>query len=183
MGCFLAWRLAESTREQLSQLSDRLQAWQLAARWVHPDDLHLTVAFFGAVPADEIGALEWSLDDVASAAQVPALSLPGLGAFSGSDAPRTVYAAVADPAEACSDLHRDVCDALGEPAEKNYRPHITLCRPRKGSDREHRGWRDLLEAHGLADWGACQLDGLELCRRVEAGYGQPRYQTLARWSG
>ena len=66
------------------------------------------------------------------AAVVPQLSLPGLGAFGGSEAPRTVYAAVSDPEEACQLMHADVQDALGELPEPTYHPHITLCRPRSG---------------------------------------------------
>lgn len=179
MNHFLALRLADSTRSRLAALAERLQAWDIPARWVHPDDYHLTVCFLGPLDQTVAHAIGWSINDVAESLTTPDLQLPGLGAFAGRSEPRIVFAAVADAGRYCLDLHGDLQDALGERPEANYRPHITLCRPRPNKAIGGRRWSDLIEAHGLADWGACEVTDLVLYRSDPNG-GR-RYRALESW--
>jgi 2'-5' RNA ligase len=185
MNHFLALRLAPEVRDHLSALAERLQQWGLPAAWVHPEDLHITILFLGACDADEAHLLPTLIDEYAGSQRRPGLRLTGMGAFGGRQEPQVVFAAVADEAAACCHMHRDLAEVLSVEAERDYAPHITLCRPRPITARHGRpaqaSWPNLLEAHGFADWGDCAAEALVLyCSRPYSPHG-PRYHELAAW--
>lgn len=177
MNYFLALRPTRNVRERLAGVAERLRAWGLGARWVDPEDYHLTLCFLGRLDDAEARTIPWSINDVAGSLCGPTLHLPGLGAFAGKREPRVVYAAVGDESGWCMDLHLDLQDALGERPERHFHPHITLCRPQGGTDTGN--WPGLLEAHGRADWGDCDVGELVYYRRRQ-GPGS-RYEALERW--
>ena len=178
MNHFIALAPDADTRDRLAAVADRLRAWDLPARWVHPDDYHLTVAFLGPLEAAELQGGLWAVNDVARSLFTPQLDLPGIGAFGGKHEPRVVYAAVGDPAGYCRDLHGDLQDCFGERPQPHYLPHITLCRPSGG--RSGAEWRPLFEAFGQALWGSCAVDGLVLYRREP--HGPCCYQEVETWT-
>jgi len=184
MNHFLALRLADAPRDRLADLARRLQAWNLPANWVHPEDYHLTLVFLGPCDADEVRTLPYAIGDLAHGLQQPRLRLAGLGAWGGRTEPKVVFAAVEDLAGTCAAIHRDLSDMLSVKVEPRYAPQIALCRPRPGIPSElatrpsRRDWPQLLEAHGLADWGDCATTDLVLYRSTER---TPRYAEVARW--
>ena len=182
MNHFLALRLADRPRDQLTALSQRFQAWQLPAAWVHPEDFHLTLLFLGRCDADELRTLPYAIGDLARTLVRPRLRLAGLGATGGKTEPRVVYAAVDDADGLCATTHAGLAETLGVEAERHFQPHITLCRPRSltplDATRPRRDWPQLLEANGLADWGDCPTTDLVLYRSSER---TPRYEALEVW--
>ncbi|WP_182086026.1 RNA 2',3'-cyclic phosphodiesterase [Aureimonas sp. ME7] len=99
-----------------------------SARWIDPENYHLTLRFIGDVEyrvADEIVA---ALDRVHRSAF--ALTLRGLGAF-GSKKPHSVYADVA-PSPPLDLLQGDIdrlLKRLGLPCDaRRFTPHVTLAR-------------------------------------------------------
>jgi 2'-5' RNA ligase len=179
---FLALRLDDDSRDRLVAVADRLRAWELPARWVHPDDFHLTLVFLGPMDDTAASYLPEAIGEVAGACRRPDLAFVGLGVGGGGhEAPKYLFAAVGDREEGCDGMRRDLCDALGEPPEARYRPHVTLCRPQPAPAHLPlmRDWPHLLEAHGQAHWGACVTTDLVLCR--SSGTGATRYETLASW--
>jgi RNA 2',3'-cyclic 3'-phosphodiesterase len=106
------------------------------ARWVEPDNYHLTLRFIGNVD----GALA---RDVASILTSVArsqfeLQLDGLSSFGGRK-PRAVVAAVRQ-SSALHDLqseHERLMQRIGLPPEgRKYTPHVTLARLRDTSSRQ-----------------------------------------------
>lgn len=184
MNHFLALRIADRPRDRIAELAQRLQAWDLPAHWVHPEDYHLTLLFLGRCDADEVRTLPYAIDDLARQLPRPRLRLAGLGAFGGRTEPKVVYAALEDLEGACLQAHRDLAEMVGVEAEARFHPHITLCRPRPATPSEardphpRRDWPQLLEANGLADWGECATTDLVLYRSTER---TPRYAEIARW--
>lgn len=183
MNHFLALRLADDPRDRLARVGERLQAWDLPAAWVDPEDYHLTVAFLGDLAADEAHLLPSAIDLVASGLRRPDLRFTGLGAWGGRSEPRTVFAALSDADARCADIHHDLSDALALSDDRAFTPHVTLCRPRRAgawqTPAPGRTWSDLFLANGLADWGSCETTDLVFYRRRE-GPGS-RYEVLADW--
>ena len=104
------------------------------ARWVDPENYHITLRFIGDID-------EPTADEVADAlARVDRprfdLSLEGLGAF-GSRKPHSVHAAV-KPSPALKELraeHERVIQRIGlEPERRKFTPHVTLARLRNPSE-------------------------------------------------
>jgi 2'-5' RNA ligase len=179
--CFIALLPDGATRDRIQVVQDRLRAWDLPARWTHPEDLHLTLRFLGDVADDEFHLLPAALDPVVSALRVPELTLAGLG-ISGTargSVPAAVWAAVNDPDDVCRALHADVSESLDLTPERDFVPHLTLCRPTAGKPHEGRDWPTLLAAHGLAAWGGCCCPHLALMK--SAPDGALRYQVHAVW--
>jgi 2'-5' RNA ligase len=105
------------------------------ARWIAPENYHLTLRFIGDIDdalADEIADL---LGKVARPAFD--LRIDGLDSFGGSK-PRAVVAAVpavAELVELQSD-HERLMQRVGLEPERKYKPHVTLARLRDTSNRQ-----------------------------------------------
>ena len=179
---FLGLRLNLDSVERLRAIADRLQQWELPARWTHPDDYHLTLVFLGELDDDAARYLPDAIAEVAGSQRAPQLSFSGLGASgSNGDGPKYVFAAVDDPEQGCDGMRRDLCEVLEEAPGRDFRPHVTLCRPQPTPAKLplFRDWPHLLEANGQAQWGACVVSDIVLWR--SSGAGATRYEALASW--
>lgn len=106
------------------------------ARWIAPDDMHLTLRFFGDIDgrmADEVADL---LGGVHAAPFE--VEITDLGAFGGKD-PHTLWAGI----KSCPQLdllayaHERAARAAGLPPEtRTFRPHVTLARLRGVRERD-----------------------------------------------
>ncbi|MEF2553565.1 RNA 2',3'-cyclic phosphodiesterase [Aurantimonas sp. A2-1-M11] len=102
-----------------------------SARWIDPENYHLTLRFIGDVEprlADEIVARLDRVDRPAFS-----LSLKGVAAF-GSKKPHSIYAAV-EPTTELADLQAEIdriCRRVGLPADpRKFVPHVTIARLRQ----------------------------------------------------
>ncbi|KKB43517.1 RNA 2',3'-cyclic phosphodiesterase [Bacillus thermotolerans] len=105
------------------------------SRFVHQEDLHLTLAFLGAAEEDKLNA---SIELVAEAIQqidpFP-LSIHSLGWFGKKTSPRIFWAGVKEE-EQLYTLQKKVYEACRQAGfeldRKPFRPHITVARKWKG---------------------------------------------------
>lgn len=106
-----------------------LQGGLRGARWVAPENLHLTLRFIGEVDrrqaneiADELGALRAPRFD---------LRLADAGTFGSGRRPRALWVGVA-PAPALADLKKRVDAACARaglgPDDRRFAPHVTIAR-------------------------------------------------------
>jgi RNA 2',3'-cyclic 3'-phosphodiesterase len=120
----------------VGQLLAMLRGGLPGARWITPDNYHLTLRFIGDVDdviAHEVASL---LGRVKRGAFD--LHLEGLTSFGGRK-PRAVVATVA-PAQALLEVqseHERLMQRIGlEPEGRKYTPHVTLARLRDSSSRD-----------------------------------------------
>ncbi|MBP0614924.1 RNA 2',3'-cyclic phosphodiesterase [Jiella mangrovi] len=121
---FTALEIPQDVALSLSMLRGGLAS----ARWIDPENYHLTLRFIGDVEprlADEIVA---ALDRIERKSL--RLTFSGLGAF-GNKKPHSVYAEVApspDLAALQADIER-ACKRIGlAPDQRKFVPHVTLAR-------------------------------------------------------
>jgi 2'-5' RNA ligase len=112
-------------------IADRLtllRAGFTGARWIDPENYHLTLRFIGDV--DGATARDFTAALGAIVAAPFELRLNGLGSFGGGK-PRAIFAGVA-PSEGLESLRRANERAAREaglpPEGRNFRPHVTLAR-------------------------------------------------------
>lgn len=115
---------------------EQLRQVQSYKRWVHPEDLHLTLKYIGDVPTAFIPAIETELEKVAARSNPFPLRLHGAGTFGLPHSPRVLWAGLGGAVEKLKQLQADVegqMATLGYPPEnRSYSPHITLARQYSG---------------------------------------------------
>jgi RNA 2',3'-cyclic 3'-phosphodiesterase len=123
---FSAIEIPRPLAERLTLLRSGLTG----ARWIDPENYHLTLRFIGDVDGPTARDFAEALADI----EVPSfeLKLNGLGSFGGNK-PRAIFASIA-PSEGLAALRRANERAArdsGLPAEgRNFMPHVTLARLR-----------------------------------------------------
>ena len=123
---FTAIEIPESVRLRLSLL----QGGVPSARWIPPENLHLTLRFIGDI--DETTAAD--IDAVLANLRSPAfeLTLKGVGEFGGRD-PHALWAGVApnpDLLHLVAKIERALQRAGLAAETRKYAPHVTLARLR-----------------------------------------------------
>jgi len=169
---FVALDLPESERERLAGLAGGVPG----ARWVAPENLHLTLRFVGEVDGDRAGDLDAALSRIAAPAF--ALSVVGVGCFEAQRRPQTLWAGV-EPNPVLDRL-RDKVDraavAAGfDPDDRKFRPHVTLARLKQAPRERVARW---LAHHGLLRIGPVPVDRFVLYRSDLTADG-PVYEALA----
>ncbi len=135
MRLFAALPIPEPARSEVSHLLQRLRGGDWPVRWVYEDNIHLTLKFFGEVPAERLDVIAEALQIAVPGTGPLALSLSEPGVFPNLRRPRIVWLGVAAPAalELLQDRLERRADALGFPPEgAPYHPHLTLGRVREG---------------------------------------------------
>lgn len=127
MRLFVALPLPETVRRQLGLICAGLPG----ARWVRPENLHITLRFLGELSG---GAME-DVDAALAGISAPRfdLNLAGVGHFGSGGRLRAVWAGVArEPAllHLRDKIESAVVRAGVEPDRQKYLPHVTLTRPK-----------------------------------------------------
>jgi 2'-5' RNA ligase len=129
---FTGLEIPKALGESLSLLRGGLPG----ARWIDPENYHLTLRFIGDVDDDIAQEVAWLLGKVRR--RDFELRLDGLSSFGGRK-PRAVVATVA-PSPAVMELqaeHERLMQRVGlDPEGRKYTPHVTLARLRDSSSHE-----------------------------------------------
>ncbi len=175
MRLFVAVELPEDVRARLSSL----QAGVPGARWLAPENLHLTVRFLGEVDT----GVAHDLDAELARIEAPgfAFRLDTVGFFGSERRPQTLWAGV-ERTEALQFLHAKVdraAVAAGLAADDHkFHPHVTLGRLR---DTPMRRVRDWLTGNAPFQTGPIEADRFVLFRS-HLGKEGPVYEPLAEYA-
>ncbi len=172
---FAAVPLPWEIQERLSDLAAGLPG----ARWVPPENMHITLRFIGEVDrgtADDI-------DGLLSGVRAPAfeLSFAGVGTFGSGRQVRAAWIGV-EKSEALHHLRDKVESAAVraglEPERRKFTPHVTLARFKKASPGSHLArW---IEAHGGFSAGPFDVDRFTLFQS-HLGREGAHYEAVAEY--
>jgi 2'-5' RNA ligase len=135
MRLFAALPIPDPARSEVSGLLQRLRGGDWPVRWVHEDNIHLTLKFFGEVAPDRLEVIAEALQFAVRGTGPLGLSLAEPGVFPSLRRPRVVWLGVAAPPalELLQDRLERRADAIGfSPEGVAYHPHLTLGRVREG---------------------------------------------------
>jgi 2'-5' RNA ligase len=140
---FVAIDMPEAINRQLAGLCHGVRG----AKWVAPEQFHLTLRFIGEVDGPTVGDIAEALGTFE--AEAFSLALKGVGHFPPKRAPKVLWAGIEGDG-ALIRLHDKVESAivrLGfEPESRNFAPHVTLARLR---DAPIRRVSEFLAEHAL----------------------------------
>jgi 2'-5' RNA ligase len=171
---FVALEVPEVVRRDLRGMLEPWHTKLTGARWVAPEDWHVTLVFLGAVAADRVASLHAGLEVAVADATPFDTALSSFGGFPSQARARVVWAGLEDRAGCIGDLARSVGAALGAaPEDRPFSAHLTVAR----SDRPLRLPDDFVHARLP---GAHVTVGEIVLFRSHLGRPAPRYEPLAR---
>ena len=154
---FVAIDLPDSTQQLLAGLDPHIRG----VRWTEPDQMHLTLGFFGDV-AEGVGV---KLREKLGVIEFGAFFLPvnGVGMFSSKGAPKIIWIGVGKAHPHLFQIHKRVQEAALaagiEPELRPWHPHITIARCR---DVSAQALRKFLQSNAEFDGGMIRVDAFHL---------------------
>jgi 2'-5' RNA ligase len=131
---FIAVSLGDEDRRTLIAWAREAVGGDRGIRVVAAEQVHLTLAFLGHRPLDEVAGLSELVDSFAGQ-PAPALST-GAALWLSPRRPHVLTVAVNDETDGLTALHASVWDGLEELGyereERRFRPHLTVARVRHG---------------------------------------------------
>lgn len=182
MRTFLAVPCADAVAPRVCQLMEALGQFSSQVKWVEPENLHLTLKFFGNIDDQDLVQIIRAVQPIIESTAPMFVQFAGAGAFPSVDRPRTLWVGLTAGGEQLSAFQSELDKALarrGYPAERRkFHPHLTVGRVRDGHDQADMG-RAL---RSLSDFevGESTLDEVELIAS-QLQYAGPVYTTLARF--
>jgi len=178
---FVALDLDAVSLRRVADLSESLRTAQAApsAKWAPPDNMHVTLAFAGALRSDAVVALTNGLRPLARSAPTPTSHGSWLDGFPSTAKAGVVVLRLDDANGALANLAEKVADLPSlrtfAKADRAFRPHVTLARLRQPSDVRH--W---LRSQLATNVDGCRMPRLTLYRSLLGTRGST-YVALERF--
>jgi len=135
---FIAVGLGEAASMVLERWQAEAEQMLSFAKWVHPEDYHITVQFLGDTKQEIFEQLVPALKEAMSKIEPFSSELSGTGTFGTANAPRVLWAGVRGDIPALENVVEAVLSVtkpLGFiPEDRPYRPHITIARKYRGQE-------------------------------------------------
>ncbi len=180
--CFVAIDLAEPARTAVVAYLAALRTTVAGVAWTRPENLHLTLAFLGDLPAARIPSLTERLTLALRGSPRLEIRAVGVGAFPSLGRPQVLWVGIESPRlAALADQVQTACAREGAAREaRAFRPHVTLGRVRA---RSRRAGPDLmpLARDGAREFGTALVERVVLYRS-ELGTGGARHTPLATFA-
>ena len=145
---FCAIELTEQVRTQLASHAKQLREAvpEASASWSRPENVHLTLKFFGNVRQDRLAQISEAASRVAAEYSPFQLRIGGTGVFPKPSRPQVLWIGVDDRSGRLSELQQRLEEVFGREGfskdDRAYKPHLTIARIRRPD-----GARKLAETH------------------------------------
>jgi RNA 2',3'-cyclic 3'-phosphodiesterase len=157
MRLFVGVELSDELRGLAGRVAGELQrklGKTLNARWVAPENMHLTVRFIGHVPDDNVPALVEALTQPLAVAPFD-IELVGCGRFPPRGAPRVLWIGLTKGLQPLAALHAEFNRRLAlvghEPENKPFNAHLTLARVKDARAASARTFGEIFESVRLPE--------------------------------
>jgi len=135
---FFALLLPQHIKTYLHEKCEQIKMEFPFKKWVHHEDYHITLAFLGHAPDEQLKKADMYIKDVLHHAEEFELTLNELGGFGRQDSPRIFWANTKE-SQALNNIRNlvfDSCTKAGFQLDpRPFKPHITLARNWLGNDK------------------------------------------------
>ncbi|MBX9973393.1 RNA 2',3'-cyclic phosphodiesterase [Cytobacillus firmus] len=176
---FFALKLPDETKETLKEYCVNLCSKMPFSRWVHQEDYHITLAFLGSAPEENLQkAANLAADSIRNEKRFP-LHICKLGVFGKQDAPRIFWCGTQQDKH-LQDLRSKVysaCQEAGFELEtRPFKPHITMARKWAGT---HPFQESMLDANSPFKEGPLEFEASEVVLYQTHLDKTPKYESIA----
>ena len=137
---FLAIELPEAIRRKIEEVQKDLKLSHADVRWVNPQNIHLTLKFFGNIDESRIDPIVKSLEGPIQTTSPFSLSIRGMGSFPHFKNPRVIWMGFQEGKEVLAALQKGADGELikigFEPEGRDFHPHLTLGRAKSNRGRD-----------------------------------------------
>lgn len=174
---FIAIEIDSQVRENICRAIDHLKSGGLAARWVAPTNVHLTLKFLGDVELAQIEAAHMALEEGLRPFRRCTINAKGLGVFPDQRRPRIIWVGMhgTELASLAARVESALLPLGFTPDQRKFSPHLTIGRwrqtdrPPKNLGQELARWKDV-------EFGATQVDQVVLFQSVLKPEGATYYR-------
>ena len=135
---FIALELPEEIIAFIRKIQEGLRSYGFKARWVRPENIHLTLKFLGDINSEEIKKAGDAIISAASENASMSLSAKGIGFFPGVKRSQVIWTGIAGQTRELADLQKTLdgkLDTVGFPKEKRpFKGHLTIARIKRKID-------------------------------------------------
>lgn len=134
MRLFIAVPIPAEVKERIRDIQQQLQAMlpRSTVGWTRPEQIHLTLRFFGSVPIDQLDPLKTALREACVNIRPMELTAGGLGVFPDKRKPRIIWVGVEEFDGVLATLHKQISTTtagFGQPPDaRPFSPHLTIGR-------------------------------------------------------
>ena len=175
----------ELTHDVRTRLEDHVRGLretlpEASASWARPENVHLTLKFFGNVQKENITRISDAATRVTSDFPAFKIRIGGTGVFPNASRPQVLWIGLEDLSGRLSELQRrfeEECAKEGFPKENRaYKPHLTIARLRRPE-----GARQLAETHLDKNFSFSEINVNELVLfRSQLSPKGPTYTAISR---
>jgi 2'-5' RNA ligase len=135
MRTFIAINLPSNVKRMLAKYTRDVSGRNYEYKWVARENLHITLAFLGEVPLDDITRLNSAIERTAANQKPFEVQIGGVGTF-GS----VIWVGISLGEEKCQEIYNGLRSELMmmnfHLDDRRYHPHITVARSRRRMDPE-----------------------------------------------
>ncbi len=132
---FVAINLPSNVKRMLAKYTRDVSGKNYEYKWVARENLHITLAFLGEIPADDITRLNSAVERTAEHHKPFDAQIGSVGTF-GS----VIWVGLAEGDEKCQEIYNSLRSELMmmnfHLDDRRYHPHITIARARRRMDPE-----------------------------------------------
>jgi 2'-5' RNA ligase len=131
---FAAFEIDADQKEAIGRFAEQMRARPGGSdlRWVRPENLHMTVRFFGGLDRKQLAKARTAISGLDGNWDKLELRLGRLGAFPSMRRPQVLWLGIEDPESRLANLAAEVDRAIRlvgfGPADKKFIGHLTLAR-------------------------------------------------------
>ncbi|MGD9117173.1 MAG: RNA 2',3'-cyclic phosphodiesterase [Dehalococcoidia bacterium] len=167
--CFIAIELPDKIKGGLRALQAQLKAASPApAKWVEPENIHLTLKFLGNVAAGRIDEIAKAMTEAVKGTAPFSLEVKELGVFPNPRRVQIVWVGVSGEVERLGRLQQLIESGLAKlgfaPEKRRFAPHLTLARLRDRATPQERERLGQLVAETEFVGGSFSVDSVKLMK-------------------
>lgn len=135
---FIAVLLGEKMHKEVLRVSELLKGRVIGAKWVEPQNIHITLRFLGDVDERDMGKVLDIARDVAKVSKPIGISLGRIGAFPTERRARVLWIGLSSGGDELGllsgRLNRELLKGGFGAPDRDFSPHITIARLRRPTD-------------------------------------------------